>query len=66
MMMYVNYYDREIKSADENATIGIILCQDKNEAVVEYTLPKGNNQIFASKYMTILPKKEELKKLLKQ
>jgi len=64
MQMYVNYYDREIKTKDENKTIGIILCQEKNKAVVEYTLPKDNKQIFASKYMTILPKKEELKKLM--
>jgi len=64
MQMYVNYYDRIIKTKDENKTIGIILCQEKENAVVEYTLPKNNKQIFASKYMTILPKKEELKKLM--
>jgi len=64
MQMYVNYYDRERKLADENNTIGIVLCQEKNKAVVEYTLPKDNKQIFASKYMTVLPKKQELKKLL--
>jgi len=64
MQMYVNYYDREVKTKDENKTIGIILCQEKDNAVVEYTLPKNNKQIYASKYMTILPKKEELKKLI--
>ena len=64
MQMYVNYYDREIKTKDENKTIGIILCQEKNKAVIEYTLPKNNKQIFTSKYLTILPKKEELKKLI--
>jgi len=64
MQMYVNYYDREVKSEDENKTIGIVLCQKKKKAVIEYTLPKDNKQIFASKYMTILPKKEELKRLI--
>jgi predicted nuclease of restriction endonuclease-like (RecB) superfamily len=64
MQMYVNYYDRKVKMKDENKTIGIILCQEKENAVVEYTLPKNNKQIFASKYMTILPKKEELQKLI--
>ena len=66
MQMYVNYYDREVKSEDENKTIGIILCQKKNKAVIEYTLPKDNKQIFASKYLTVLPKKHELKKLLER
>lgn len=66
MLMYVNYYDRELKMDEENNTIGIILCQNKSESVVEYTLPKDNEQIFASKYETVLPKKEELKKLLEE
>lgn len=64
MQMYVNYYDRKIKLEDENPTIGIILCKDKNSAVVEMTLPEDNSQIFASKYHTVLPSKEELQKLL--
>lgn len=64
MQMYVNYYDRKVKLADENPTIGIILCKDKNNAVVEMTLPEDNAQIFASKYQTVLPSKEELQKLL--
>ncbi|MEM1119833.1 MAG: PDDEXK nuclease domain-containing protein, partial [Bacteroidota bacterium] len=66
MQMYVNYYDREIKMDEENRTIGVILCQNKSEAVVRYTLPEENEQIFASKYKykTVLPSKEELKKLL--
>ena len=66
MQMYVNYYDRKIKLEHENKTIGIILCQDKNETLVEITLPENNEQIFASKYQTILPSKEELKKLIEQ
>lgn len=50
----------------ENKTIGIVLCRDKNNAVVEMTLPEDNSQIFASKYETVLPKKEDLKKLLEE
>ena len=64
MQMYVNYYDREIRLEDENNTIGIVLCQNKRESVVEYTLPENNEQIFASKYQTVLPSKEELKLLI--
>lgn len=64
MQMYVNYYDRQIKLPDENQTIGIVLCQDKNQSVVEYTLPKDNTQIFASRYQTILPSKEQLIRLI--
>ncbi len=66
IQMYVNYYDRFVKLKDENPTIGIVLCRDKNDMLVEITLPKDNQQIFASKYKTILPSKAELKKLLKQ
>lgn len=64
MQMYVNYYDRKIKLEDENKTIGIVLCQNKSESVVEYTLPEDNKQIFASKYKTILPSKDELKSII--
>ncbi len=64
MQMYVNYYDREVRLSDENKTIGLILCQNKSEAVVEYTLPENNEQIFASKYQTVLPSKEKLKQLI--
>ena len=64
MQMYVNYYDRQVKLEDENKTIGIILCQNKSEAVVEFTLPENNTQIFASKYLTVLPSKETLIELI--
>lgn len=64
MQMYVNYYDRKMRLSDENKTIGLILCQDKSEAVVQYTLPENNEQIFASKYQTILPSKEKLIELI--
>ena len=66
MMMYVNYFDRYEKTEDENSTIGIILCKDKSKALVELTLPKDNSQIYASKYLTVLPNKEEFKKLLEE
>lgn len=64
MQMYVKYYDRNLKLDHENKTIGLILSQYKNDAVVEYTLPKNNSQIFASKYKTVLPSQKELKALL--
>ena len=66
MQMYVHYYDRKVKLPEENSTIGIILCRDKNNAVVEMTLPEDNSQIFASKYETVLPSKEALQKLLQE
>ena len=65
MQMYVNYYDRFVKLEHENKTIGIVLCRKKNDALVEITLPENNEQIFASKYLTVLPSKEELKELIK-
>ena len=64
MQMYVNYYDRFVKLDTENKTIGIVLCKDKNDTVVEITLPENNEQIFASKYQTVLPSKKELKQLI--
>ncbi len=64
MQMYVNYYDRKVRLPEENKTIGIILCRDKNDAVVEYTLPENSKNIFASKYQTVLPNKKQLKQLL--
>jgi predicted nuclease of restriction endonuclease-like (RecB) superfamily len=65
MQMYVNYYDREMRLEGENKTIGLVLCQNKSDFVVEYTLPENNEQIFASKYKTILPSKEDLINILK-
>lgn len=66
MQMYVNYYDRFIKLEEENKTIGIVLCQDKSETLVEITLPEDNQHIFASRYQTVLPSKQELHALLTQ
>ena len=59
MQMYVNYFDRYVKTDDELPTIGIVLCGRKNDAVVELTLPKDAN-IYASKYQLYLPSKQEL------
>lgn len=62
MQMYVHYYDRKIKQSDDNPTIGILLCAEKNDAMVEFTLPEDNKQIFAKKYQLHLPTIEQLKK----
>jgi predicted nuclease of restriction endonuclease-like (RecB) superfamily len=61
LQMYVNYYDRYEKQPDENPTVGILLCTDKNDAVVKMTLPKDDTSILASKYLLYLPKEDELK-----
>ncbi len=66
MQMYVNYYDRFVKLDDENRTIGIILCKDKKDTMVEITLPENNQQIFASKYELILPSKAQLKQIIEE
>lgn len=60
MQMYVNYYDREIKSDDENKTVGILLSTLKNKTVVKYTLPEDNQNIFSSSYKLHLPTEQEL------
>jgi predicted nuclease of restriction endonuclease-like (RecB) superfamily len=70
MQMYVNFYDREIKGQDDNPTVGLIMCTEKNDAVVKYVLDKNQQQIFASKYQLELPSEKqlilELKKELNQ
>ena len=66
MQMYVHYYDRFVKLEHENKTIGIILCKKKSDSLVEITLPEDNSQIFASKYQTVLPNKEQLIKLIEE
>ena len=60
MQMYVNYYDRDMKADFESPTIGVLLCADKNDVVVRYSLPEGNRQIFASKYQLHLPTEAQL------
>ena len=64
MQMYVNYYTIELMNEGDNVPIGIVLCADKSDSVVKYTLPEGNNQIFASKYKLYMPTEEELKREL--
>ena len=65
MQMYVNYYDRYEKTTEENPTVGILLCQEKSDALVELTLPENVN-IYASKYELYLPDKKLLQEKLKQ
>lgn len=60
MQMYVNYYDRDVKSKDENKTIGILLSTNKNETIVKYTLPEDNDTIFSSVYKLHMPSEQEL------
>jgi len=64
MQMYVNYFDRYVKTDEEAKTIGILLCHRKNDSLIELTLPKENN-IYATKYELYLPTKEELKNQIK-
>lgn len=64
MQMYVNYYTRELMNEGDNEPIGIILCADKSESIVKYTLPTDNNQIYTSRYQLYLPTENELKKEL--
>lgn len=66
LQMYVNYYDRVEKVAHEKPTIGILLCADKNDAVVKYSLPENNNAILASQYQLYLPTEEQLLKEIRR
>lgn len=66
MQMYVNYYDRFVKLPEENKTIGIVICKDKSNALVEITLPEDNESIFASRYQTVLPDKQALIDIIEQ
>ncbi len=60
LQMYVNYYDRIEKLPHENPTIGILLCANKNDAVVRFTLPENQKQIIASQYELYLPTEQQL------
>ena len=66
MDFYVRYYEKEIKREDDNPTIGIILCSEKNETIVKYSILEESKQIFASKYMLYMPTEEELKREIKR
>ena len=61
MLLYVNYYDREIANKDDNPSIGLILCSEKNDAVVRYVLADKNSQVYASRYQLHLPTEEQLR-----
>jgi predicted nuclease of restriction endonuclease-like (RecB) superfamily len=60
LQMYVNYFDRTEKFVDENKTIGILLCADKNDSVVKFSLPENSDTIIASKYQLDLPSKKQI------
>lgn len=65
MQMYVHYYERELMNPGDNPPIGIVLCANKSDSLVQYTLSEKENQIFASKYKLYLPTEEELLRELK-
>ena len=66
LQMYVNYYDRVEKLKTEKPTIGILLCADKNDAVVKFALPEESKTILASKYQLYLPTEKQLLEELKK
>jgi hypothetical protein len=62
LQLYVNFYDLERRAADDNPTLGLILCTDKNDTVVKFTLGPGQEQkIFASRYKLHLPSEADLR-----
>ena len=65
MQMYVNYYTRKMMNEGINPPIGILLCADKSDTLVRYTLPEDNSQIYAAKYLPYMPTEEELKRELR-
>jgi predicted nuclease of restriction endonuclease-like (RecB) superfamily len=65
LQMYVNYYDRIEKLPEENPTIGILLCANKNDSVVKFSLPENNSTILAAQYQLYLPSEKELLAALK-
>ncbi len=60
MDMYVRMFDDLKRGTDDNPTLGIILCADKDDTVVRYSVLKESEQLFASKYLRVLPSEEEL------
>lgn len=60
LQMYVNYYDRKEKLPEENPTIGILLCAEKNNTMVKFSLPEDNKSILAAKYQLYLPTEQQL------
>lgn len=66
MDFYVRYFEDKVRSDGDNPTIGIVLCSEKNETIVKYSVLKGSKQLFASKYKLYLPTEDELKKELER
>lgn len=66
MLLYTGYYEAEEKRPDENPPIGLILCTDKNDAAVRYTLSQSAQKVFASRYQLHLPSEEELARELRR
>ena len=66
LQMYVNYFDRVERLPHENPTIGILLCTNKNNTIVKFSLSEGENQIVASKYELVLPTEKQLLEALKR
>lgn len=66
MDMYVKMYDELVKSEGHNPTIGILLCAETDEDVAHYSVLNGNDQLFAAKYLTYMPTKEELRREIEQ
>lgn len=64
MDSYIRIFENKFKESDDNPTIGLILCADKNETMVKYSMLADNEQLFASKYKLYLPSEEELQKEL--
>ena len=62
MDMYVRYFEDKVKQENDNPTIGLILCSEKNKALAKYSLLNDSRQIFASKYKLYLPSEDELRK----
>jgi hypothetical protein len=63
---YVRYFEENVKLLEDNPTIGIVLCSDKNDTMAKYSVLSDNDRLFASKYMTYLPTEEELKQELER
>ena len=64
MDMYVRMFDALKRVEDDNPTIGIILCAEKDETIVKYSILKENKQLFVSKYKTVLPTEDELAEMI--
>jgi hypothetical protein len=66
MDTYIRLYDDKHKSEDDNPTIGLVLCSEKSEAVVKYSVLSEQKQLFSAKYLPYLPSEEELRIELKK